>query len=118
MSARSRLGSGERSARTPLPARALWWILAIWLASLGFRVVYLTVINPDQPLTGDGLYYHLLGNRLADGDGFSSPTGLGVAEEIADHPPGYPAMLSLASRVGLDSRDEHRLVSALSLIHI
>ncbi|MBK6310035.1 MAG: hypothetical protein IPF42_05350 [Candidatus Microthrix sp.] len=113
MSARSRLGSGERSARTPLPARALWWILAIWLASLGFRVVYLTVINPDQPLTGDGLYYHLLGNRLADGDGFSSPTGLGVAEEIADHPPGYPAMLSLASRVGLDSRDEHRLVSAL-----
>ena len=103
----------ERSARTSLPARALWGILAIWLASLGFRVLYVSVINPDQALTGDGLYYHLLGNRLAEGEGFVSLTGLGGVEEVADHPPGYPVLLGLSSRVGLDSRDEHRLVSAL-----
>ena len=104
----------ERTARTSLPARALWGILAIWLASLGFRVLYVSVINPDQALTGDGIYYHEMGNNLAAGDGFVRGRASTLQpEEVADHPPGYQVFLSLASRIGLDSQNDHRLVSAL-----
>lgn len=114
MRAPSWLPSGERSARTPLPARALWWILAIWMATLGFRVLYVSVINPDQALTGDGIYYHEMANNLADGGGFVRGRASTLQpEEVADHPPGYPVALGLASSIGLDSEDEHRLVSAL-----
>ncbi|MEZ5380781.1 MAG: hypothetical protein R2754_03175 [Microthrixaceae bacterium] len=97
-----------------LPALALYLILAIWLAALGFRVLYVTQINPDPDLTGDGVFYHGLANDLADGEGFRlRRLDFSSRREVADHPPGYPVLLSLASRAGLDSLDDHRLVTAL-----
>lgn len=109
----ARPGLGGRSAA--IPQRALYWILVIWVLALGFRMLYITQINPDQPLTGDGIYYHSLGNDLADGSGFKMRTRdfFGEPEEAADHPPGYPVLLGLSSAVGLDSIENHKMVSAL-----
>lgn len=99
--------------RVRVPSKALWAVLAIWLVALGFRFVYFTQINPDQPLTGDGNYYHTLGNSLPD-EGFRRAFEFSMAtEETAAHPPGYPVLLSLGSRIGLTSVDAHRGLTAL-----
>lgn len=107
--------AGPTLRRVGVPQQALYWILAIWILALGFRVLYVTQINPDQPLTGDGIYYHSLGNDLADGAGFKMRTRnfFGEPEEAADHPPGYPVLLGLASAIGLDSIEDHKMASAL-----
>ncbi len=106
---------GPTSRKVGVPQRALYWILAIWVLALGFRMLYVTQINPDQAMTGDGIYYNSIGNDLADGSGFKMRTRdfFGEPEEAADHPPGYPVLLGLASAVGLDSFEDHKMVSAL-----
>lgn len=104
----------QRSATVPLPKRALYWIFAIWILALGFRVIYITQLNPDPDLTGDGIYYHGLANDLANGSGFRlTSLDFSSTREVADHPPGYVVLLSGASKLGLTSLDEHRMISAL-----
>ena len=99
--------------RVAVPGRVLWVVLAIWMVALGFRVAYITQINPDQPLTGDGGYYHALGNSLPK-EGFRRAFEFSmVTEETAAHPPGYPVLLSLGSRIGLTTPDDHRMLTAL-----
>ena len=99
--------------RVAVPGRVLWVVLAIWMVALGFRVAYITKINPDQPLTGDGGYYNALGNSLPK-EGFRRAFEFSmVAEETAAHPPGYPVLLSLGSRIGLTTPDDHRILTAL-----
>lgn len=61
-------------------------------------------------MSGDGAYYYLAGNVLADGGGFVNPwTGIATAA----HPPAWPALLGLPSLVGVDTVLGHQVFACL-----
>jgi hypothetical protein len=93
------------------------------LALLGFalRVVYALVADVPHGF-GDDVWFHGVANGLVDGHGFSDPLhSLSPAGSIdfglygkpiatAFHPPLFPALLAIASAVGLDSYTAHQVV--------
>lgn len=111
------------------------------LAALGFvvRLGYVIAYERDEPAAGDAAFYHLSANLLADGKGYIDPfryedgfTGSfertapdgsvetvavryepGIEQPTASHPPVWPYLLSIASRLGFDSANEHRAVGVL-----
>src|SRR3954463_10607509 len=85
------------AART-FPLRLLW----IALAGLAVRVVYV-LLTPDQAGIGDFYYYQDLATALANGYGYVDPGSAyaGHAVPTAAHPPLWPELLSLVSRLGL-----------------
>ena len=80
------------------------------LAALVLRLVYLWH-GPDTSVSGDGSYFYLGANYLADGKGFVDPYAqlLGVQLPGADHPPGWTALLSVPSLLGFRSRPSHQV---------
>jgi 4-amino-4-deoxy-L-arabinose transferase-like glycosyltransferase len=109
------------------------------LLGLAVRVGYLVLDQRDQAPSGDAAFYHRTANLIADGKGYIDPfryddgfTGTfertapdgtvetvevtyppGVEQATASHPPVWPYLLSVASRLGLDSPNEHRMVGVL-----
>jgi hypothetical protein len=83
----------------------------IALAALGVRLAYTLGVADDLPTIGDAETYHLLANNLADGDGYIRPHD---AEPVptAEFPPLFPAVISLASLVGLDSITAHKVFTS------
>ncbi len=119
------------------------FLLALALISvvgLSVRVGYLLVYERNEPATGDAAFYHLSAGLIADGKGYIDPfryydgfTGRiestdaegneqtvevtyppGIEQPTASHPPIWPYLLSIASRLGFDSVNEHRALGILA----
>ncbi|MGH9248336.1 MAG: glycosyltransferase family 39 protein [Acidimicrobiales bacterium] len=90
------------------PERGFW--LGVFSAvALGavVRFVYLFHGAPAWVL-GDGLDYHSLAHRLADGHGYTS--GLfNVGAEYAHHPPGWATVLAGVTKLGARSMWAHQV---------
>lgn len=68
---------------------------------------------PPAPAVSDAAAYRLLGQGLADGDGYLRPFDLqrtGERVATAEYPPGFPALLAVADRVGVSSEDGQRAI--------
>jgi len=94
-----------------------WAFLGV--ASLGalvLRAVYNLTAAAGLRGAGDAFFYHLTANLLADGQGFIDPfkAEKGITVLTANHPPGWPALLSLFSWLGITSYDGHRMMGALT----
>jgi hypothetical protein len=88
---------------------------------LGARVAYGLATKDPGGFTGDALWYHLVANNLADGQGFVVPFQFISPEEvrfgIGEHPvptafhlPLFPTVLAAFSLVGLEGQTAHMLV--------
>jgi 4-amino-4-deoxy-L-arabinose transferase-like glycosyltransferase len=79
-------------------------LLAIAAGALALRVLLTVVLTPHIRAIGDFYAYHELANTLASGYGFVDPasTKYGPAVPTAGHPPLWPELLSLVSRLGGD----------------
>lgn len=97
-------------------------ILVVGVVALAWRVVYVLVWGRDPLVFGDGLFYHLQGQDLADGKGFIQPISyhylLGL-HPTAQHPPLFSLLLAAVTRsgraIGLGSFDTtivHQLTCA------
>jgi 4-amino-4-deoxy-L-arabinose transferase-like glycosyltransferase len=80
---------------------------AIALVALAVRWVY-AVLARDYVVQGDALTYHLVGQGIADGRGFTEafPPGGPTAE----HPPAMFVLWGLVDKLGLNGYLSHRLV--------
>ena len=91
--------------------------LAIAAGGLVLRLVYVLGFENHAPLVGDASYYHYAANLLADGKGFVQPLLYlefrRAPVQAADHPPAYIVTLAIASRAGLRTVLDHRIVSCL-----
>ncbi|HEY3723611.1 MAG TPA: glycosyltransferase family 39 protein [Acidimicrobiia bacterium] len=89
-----------------------WWLLlgAVALVGLTVRVAFVLRYENPSPLAGDATFYHLMANVLADGHGFVDPVHHAAD---ATHPPAYPLLLAVASRLGFRSVLDHQLWSCL-----
>jgi 4-amino-4-deoxy-L-arabinose transferase-like glycosyltransferase len=83
------------------------------------RALYVLLIAPaPDGLGGDAVFYHEVANRLADGGGYASDHvlvsthGGGGVLVTAEHPPGWPLLLSLSSLLGANGWAAHRLVQS------
>ncbi len=123
----------KTSLRWP-PSRFAAIIMAIALAGLLLRVVFIFTIAPSS-VSGDAYYYHHGANLLANGEGYIDPyrynlgnkdnvtlangevveviTPVGHSEPTAGHPPVYVTYLAVFSFFGLDSVRAHQLASAV-----
>jgi 4-amino-4-deoxy-L-arabinose transferase-like glycosyltransferase len=102
----------------PSPRRAVdrWFLLAllaIVAVGLTVRIVYTVGVSTDLPFTGDAETYHLLAERIAEGDGYVRPRGDLAGSTTAEFPPLFPAALSLVDLVGGDSVRSQKLVTSV-----
>ena len=88
----------------------------IVLASLVIRVLYTVLIGRHATGVGDYFYYHGIANLLADGRGFVDPflTTEQRPYPSALHPPAWPVLLALASKLGVTTELGHRLVGCVA----
>jgi 4-amino-4-deoxy-L-arabinose transferase-like glycosyltransferase len=88
-------------------------LAVICAAAFALRLVYALAIAPDLAGVDDDSFYHLTALELADGHGYVGTLDVftsGQKEPTADHPPLYPALLSLLARLGARSVDAHRML--------
>jgi 4-amino-4-deoxy-L-arabinose transferase-like glycosyltransferase len=90
-------------------------LIAIVIAGLAARLVYVLALSRHLRGTGDSEYFHALGNLIADGRGFVEPIQFlpGQATATALHPPLFPLVLAAASKLGVNGYLGHRLVVCL-----
>ncbi|HEX2578607.1 MAG TPA: glycosyltransferase family 39 protein, partial [Aquihabitans sp.] len=109
--------AGSRPARRLLPdGRTAVRLGLLVLLALVVRIDLLRNTAspiPPAPAVSDAAAYRLLGQGLADGEGYVRPfdrvrDGREVA--TAEYPPGYPALLAAADVVGISSEDGQRAV--------
>jgi 4-amino-4-deoxy-L-arabinose transferase-like glycosyltransferase len=82
--------------------------LALILAgALVIRLLYTLLVAQDIPVIGDALTYHLLGENIADGKGFEraqhsqfAPVEGWKGEPTAEHPPLFPLLVGLLTKLG------------------
>ena len=82
------------------------FVLGIALAAaagLAIRITYVLTVGQRVPLMGDAATYRLLALHLADGAGYVRPYELirGDVVPTAEFPPLFPALLSVAARLGV-----------------
>jgi 4-amino-4-deoxy-L-arabinose transferase-like glycosyltransferase len=87
------------------------WLAAIAALGLAARLANLLLVD-DTEIEGDGVQFHMLAVRLAEGDGYRQMI-FEADVPTADKPPLYPLVLALPSALGLDSIDAHRVASCL-----
>ena len=94
------------------------WVFlgSVSLGALVVRLAYDRTAVAGMRGAGDAHFYHFTANLLADGRGFINPFEAqdGVVVLTANHPPGWPVLLSLFSRLGITSYDGHRLMGAFT----
>ena len=83
-----------------------WSVAAIALMSLALRLTYLVVAGSRT--SNDGTFYHEVAGSIADGRGYEY---LGVP--TAYHPPAWPVLLAVGSRVGLRSVYAHQVIASM-----
>jgi len=94
-------------------------LVAVGVVGALVRVAYTVVLGQDAELgISDASFYTAAANLLADGEGFvdlfrSFEEGEGALLRTAHHPPGWPALLSIASSLGVEDELGHRLVGAV-----
>ncbi|MGH2685790.1 MAG: glycosyltransferase family 39 protein, partial [Actinomycetota bacterium] len=104
---------------SPDPAGARRFAVALVglaLAALAIRVAFTLTVDPEVPEVGDAMAYHHLANHLADGEGYVRPFDLLLFDEVrptAEYPPLFPAVISVASLVGVDTVTGHRVAACL-----
>lgn len=107
-------GGGDRTRDAKVggstaPQVACWPWLA--LVTVVGGLVRLTVVigGRDRPPSADGFVYSYIGDRLAEGGGYRSPSGA----ETALHPPAWSFVLGIGSRLGADGLYAHQIIAAL-----
>lgn len=88
---------------------------AVTLFALALRVAYVVVVAPDE-LGADATWYLLQAGTLGDGVGYVDPGlfyGEGVVEPTANFPPLWPLLLSVLTRLGIDSQTGMQLAGAV-----
>lgn len=84
-------------------------LVAIAGAAAIARLAYVRA-ERDRPISADGFSYSIVGDLVAEGEGFRNPL---VDAPTALHPPGWSLVLAAASSVGLDTVPSHQVVAAL-----
>ena len=96
--------------------------LALILAgALVVRVLYTVLVSQDIPVIGDALTYHLLGENIADGEGFERVLhpqlelrpGWEPGEPTAEHAPLFPLLVGALTALGADSVLAQKLLLCL-----
>ena len=90
------------------------WLALIVVAAAALRVVFVVVFVPRTLVFNDSVLYHLEANYLADGRGFVNAAKLltfGQRVPTAEHPPLFPLVLSVVSRLGGRTVLAHRLTT-------
>jgi 4-amino-4-deoxy-L-arabinose transferase-like glycosyltransferase len=108
--------STERADARPRRAVDRWFLvalLAVVAVGLTVRVVYTLHVSTDLPFTGDAETYHLLAERIADGDGYVRPRGELAGTATSEFPPLFPAVLSVVDLFGGDSVRAQKLVTSV-----
>ncbi len=67
----------------------------VGLAALVARLAFVTWAGRTFPPVEDGIYYHTLAQRLAQGDGYTWLWPDGAVTFVAHYPVGYPALVAL-----------------------
>jgi len=92
-------------------------LLAVGAGAAALRVAYTLVLGRHVELgISDATFYSGAANHLARGDGFIDiwrSLAEGTTLQTAHHPPGWPALLSVFSLLGVESEVGHRLVGAV-----
>ncbi len=105
---------GGGAPRTGAPWRSL---LAVGGIAVLLRVAYTLALARHVELgISDAGFYSEAANHLAAGDGYIDvwrSLARGETLRTAHHPPGWPALLSIGSLLGVDTTLGHRLVGAL-----
>lgn len=114
---------GEGAITAPagiLPGRRVGLLLGLVVVlALGIRIQLLRTTAPviaPPPAVSDAAAYRLLGQGLAEGEGYVRPFDRqrqGRIVPTAEYPPGYPAVLAAAELVGLDGERGQRAILAL-----
>jgi hypothetical protein len=105
---------------TPAARRFGPALVAIALAGFGLRVLYSHLV-PYSGGGADDLWYHAMANAIANGHGLTVPRNLingsgslfdysGPTVPTAFHPPLFPALLAIGSKLGLTSYEAHRVI--------
>jgi 4-amino-4-deoxy-L-arabinose transferase-like glycosyltransferase len=105
----------ERDDERPSPRFAVA-LLAIVLAALVIRILFVVVVDPTVPRIGDASAYHLLAEHIAHGDGYIRPFDdllLHKARATAEYPPLFPTLVAVPARLGMHSVESQRLFLAL-----
>ena len=119
-------GCVRRRAPDRGSSRTWGYALAALLAvAFAIRVLYIVGWHDPTSFPVDGWYYHLAANGLADGNGFSNPLQQALLDMPgvdagsihlypgADHPPGFGALLSVTSFLGLRGALAHQVWCAV-----
>ncbi|MFA5884517.1 MAG: glycosyltransferase family 39 protein [Acidimicrobiia bacterium] len=89
----------------------------IALLGLAIRVWFATVVVPHTSLPGDPRTYHYLGTNLAEGLGYVRPAQINLPAAAltptAEFPPGLPALIAVATKLGAHSPERQALLTAL-----
>jgi len=91
-------------------------LAAIALAGAVGWVAYAVGVDVPRLPFNDARNFHLLADGLASGEGYVRPVErveLGASVATAEYPPLFPAVLSVASRLGFDGFGDHQAVAAL-----
>jgi len=86
-------------------------------AAVAVRTVYALQAAPDPTFLDDDNFFHLTGRYLAEGKGYVQPLPLtfrGESNPTAEHPPGYPLLLSLVGRLAAGGVDTQRMASVIA----
>lgn len=106
-----------RSVPTGAHRAPLRPLLLIGVGAAIIRVVYTLALARHVDLgVSDATFYSAAANHLAEGDGFIDiwrSLAEGTTMQTAHHPPGWPALLSVSSLLGVESELGHRLVGAV-----
>lgn len=81
-------------------------LAAIGVGALAARVAYVLMVGRDLQIFGDARTYYLLAENLANGLGYIRPDqyeSSGAIVPTAEFPPLFPALLSIAMRLGVES---------------
>jgi 4-amino-4-deoxy-L-arabinose transferase-like glycosyltransferase len=102
------------SPSRPISKFALALALVALLA-LAVRIGFVVAVDPHVPAVGDASAYHLLAKDLADGRGYIRPFDhalLGRERPTAEYPPLFPAVLAVATKLGMRSVESQRIFLA------
>lgn len=96
--------------------RFLLALFGVAVVALSVRVAFTLVVDPQVAEVSDATAYHLLAENLAEGRGYIRPfdrTILGEIRPTAEYPPVLPAILAVATLLGIDSVEGQQLVLCL-----
>jgi Dolichyl-phosphate-mannose-protein mannosyltransferase len=109
------LTDGGRGRAGPAPRWFVPGLVALSVVAAVGWVVYAVAADIERLPFNDAANFHQLADGLADGAGYVRPYERAVLEtsvETAEYPPLFPAVLSVASRFGLDTFAAHQGVAA------